>query len=1502
MRYTTKVFGLGRALVLAAAVVLVTAGPAVAQTAEVQPLQSSTNYTAGAVLTVRCEITFPAGRQVLSLLWTPSLPDDWTLAGTVTGDGGPEVDPDGLAIVFTATNLSVNNPFVFHYTVNVPAGESGARILSGVAEYQLDGMANPVLSSSSPPLVLTDVSASHAAIGYIAGTPLTVTCSFVRPAGVALHSLLWRPVFPTAYWQLVPGTTAVSGDGGPVVDPDGQAIVFMGDLSSTILAFSYTVLVPEGTTGPQMIDSVIEYQLDGMANPVETSAEPDPLILLPMHTLEIISPHGTGQPGVGVTTNYYGTPLTNRMDAAVTDGAFQYGCAGWLMTGNEPVAGIGNECLLTLTNHAVLTWVWAAPEVGARTVNEMEKLDFQVDVTYSQEAFQPRNVTYTLDADSLAAGMTITADGAFSWEPSEEQGGQSYEVTVTITAPETDSQAFSASETFTIEVAEVNRAPTLGELSDQVADAQSTLTFTATATDPDIPAQTLSFSLDEASLALGMAIGATNGVFTWAPTAEQAGAGQSYTVSITVTDDGAQPPALSDTKSFTIGVVDSRGEHASEGYLQGRTARIDCTFAHPAGKSLIALLWRPILPSGWSLHSVAGQASPEIDAGDGTIVFLGSSADLNTPNPLVFSYWVSVPAGVTGPQTIRAEAEYQTAGMVNPLTITIFPDPLPLPELHTFEVISAEAHCDPAPGIYTNVHGTALSASVTAPFTEGTRTFACTGWTLSGSDPAAGTTHEVAFDLNQDAVLTWQWVAPLITPEGSVAVTMDEDGDPTAWQPPAGLAASEPYRPSLEESLEWTLKTAPANGTTTVSGTGTTPTISYAPAADWSGNDAFVVQVADGLGGFDTVTVNVTVKPVNDAPVLAPIGDQRTDIFTPLIFTATATDKENDTLTFSLDQASIDAGMRIDPVSGVFEWTPTAEQAGAAFAEFSVTVTVTDNGTAPDNQSDSETFTITLDSSRATHAVSGYVAGQTMTVECTFAYPTEGRQLLSLLWRPELPDGWKVGAASGDGQPIYESSDGAVVFFGDLQANPVVFQYVVQVPENVQGTNAIGGLIEYQLSGMVNPSTVRAQPDPLPVPMLLTLPELVVSDKAYDGLTNATVSTYGALSGLMDGHTDVSLATTSSVAFFDTPEVGQEKRVVVYGLALEGADASWYAISTQVVAAAITQAVVTVGGSFTVAEKVYDGTTAATIDVNELTLLTPVAGDDVTLNAVAAFDSADVGEGKPVTLTDASTLTGADAGNYILSLEGAPTTTGSIVFPPVVISHTCMGGYRSPSLGQMVVNNSFDCPDGTTLASLTWTPTLLPGWSIHSVSGDGIPTTDGSTIIFTDLSAVPDPLVFAYTLAVPGGAPATNYVAAQVAFSLSSMNGDSLSAPALPEVILIRKYHSADYQTSLFNQTPNWAFDTIEITRFLKLWRSTTGYHVTDITSANPDGFAVGVGATPWYHSADYQSSPGIQVPNGKIDTIELNRLLKYWRTGRGEYHGTNVTTATPDGYDFGAQ
>ena len=73
------------------------------------------------------------------------------------------------------------------------------------------------------------------------------------------------------------------------------------------------------------------------------------------------------------------------------------------------------------------------------------------------------------------------------------------------------------SETFTITVNDINVAPVLAAIGNQTVDELATLTFTATATDSDLPADTLTFSLDATSIAAGMTIDAAGGDFTWTP-------------------------------------------------------------------------------------------------------------------------------------------------------------------------------------------------------------------------------------------------------------------------------------------------------------------------------------------------------------------------------------------------------------------------------------------------------------------------------------------------------------------------------------------------------------------------------------------------------------------------------------------------------------------------------------------------------------------------------------------------------------------------------------------------------------------------------------------------------------------------------------------------------------------------------------------------------------------------------------------------------------------------
>ena len=188
--------------------------------------------------------------------------------------------------------------------------------------------------------------------------------------------------------------------------------------------------------------------------------------------------------------------------------------------------------------------------IGNQTVNEGATLSFTVSAT--DVDLPAQSLTYSLDAASIALGMSIDANtGVFSWTPTEAQGGLTPSVTITVTDNGTGN--LTDSETFTITVGDTNLAPVLAAIGNQAVNEGATLSFTATATDADLPAQSLSYSLDAASIALGMTINASNGVFSWTPSEAQGGLTPSVT--ITVTDNGSGN--LTDSETFTITVGDT---------------------------------------------------------------------------------------------------------------------------------------------------------------------------------------------------------------------------------------------------------------------------------------------------------------------------------------------------------------------------------------------------------------------------------------------------------------------------------------------------------------------------------------------------------------------------------------------------------------------------------------------------------------------------------------------------------------------------------------------------------------------------------------------------------------------------------------------------------------------------------------------------------------------------------------------------------------------------------
>lgn len=386
----------------------------------VTPSQDAPLYRNGDVLTLSCQFAYPEERALWSLLWKPRLPEGWTLL-SASGDDVPFVDAStGEIIFFGALN---NNPVEFSYTVQVPESASGQYDIGADIEYLLAGMVNAATVVPEA-LIVSDASASHDAVGYLADTTLSVGCTFSRGPGRQLLSLLWRPVLP-AGWTL----SGASGDGTPFLDWDGASLVFLGDLSGNPLAFTLTVSVPAGTTLPQEIGSVIEYQLDGMVNPLELAAEPDPLILHPMHTLAVVSAYGDADPAVGLYTNRYGVVLSPSVTAAVTNGLRVIACTGWDLDGNDPASGPATSFSMTVEHNAVLTWNWAAPLVT-------EPVGGSVDVTMDEDGAAVAWAAPTVTADAVAYPATSDA-GTLTWSPVTAPANGSAQVSGTGPSPTT---------------------------------------------------------------------------------------------------------------------------------------------------------------------------------------------------------------------------------------------------------------------------------------------------------------------------------------------------------------------------------------------------------------------------------------------------------------------------------------------------------------------------------------------------------------------------------------------------------------------------------------------------------------------------------------------------------------------------------------------------------------------------------------------------------------------------------------------------------------------------------------------------------------------------------------------------------------------------------------------------------------------------------------------------------------------------------------------------------
>jgi uncharacterized repeat protein (TIGR01451 family) len=233
-----------------------------------------------------------------------------------------------------------------------------------------------------------------------------------------------------------------------------------------------------------------------------------------------------------------------------------------------------------------------APEldqVGNKMVNEDALLNFTISAT----DLDGDTVTYS--ANGLPAGATLDdVTGEFSWTPGFDDAG-SYNVEFIASANSLDD-----SETVTITVANIDRAPELDQVGNKVVNEDALLSFTISATDLDD--DTVTYSAN--GLPAGATLDDVTGEFSWTPLFGSAG---NYVVEFIATANGVED---SETITISVGDIDRAPEFYPIGNkLVNENALLSFTISATDSDGDTVSYSANGLPTGAALNVVSGEFS-----------------------------------------------------------------------------------------------------------------------------------------------------------------------------------------------------------------------------------------------------------------------------------------------------------------------------------------------------------------------------------------------------------------------------------------------------------------------------------------------------------------------------------------------------------------------------------------------------------------------------------------------------------------------------------------------------------------------------------------------------------------------------------------------------------------------------------------------------------------------------------------------------------------------------
>ena len=292
------------------------------------------------------------------------------------------------------------------------------------------------------------------------------------------------------------------------------------------------------TSGPQLPNqassvTISEFSALRVTNTATEGGTPPPTF-----TYQLLSPPG----GAGIDTN--GIITWSPMQ---TQSPGSYTIATLVTDNSQPTNLTASNSFQVIVKEVNVAPV--LPNIGPQNINETLPLSVNYAATET-------NIHATISGYAIVSpltGMNINSSGLFTWTPSQSQSPGSYTVTVVVSNSDTldtTNPVLHATNSFTVNVKEVNIAPVPTLIGQQTVNELIPLAVTNTATEPNIHAMTTGWGLINPLQGMNMTQG---GLFTWTPSQQQSPG--SYTITTVVTNSDTFDtvnPVLMATNTFSV--------------------------------------------------------------------------------------------------------------------------------------------------------------------------------------------------------------------------------------------------------------------------------------------------------------------------------------------------------------------------------------------------------------------------------------------------------------------------------------------------------------------------------------------------------------------------------------------------------------------------------------------------------------------------------------------------------------------------------------------------------------------------------------------------------------------------------------------------------------------------------------------------------------------------------------------------------------------------------------